>query len=70
MAATAAGSSSVIERHELLAAGASFDYPQAALQVGHIGGGGEELLVPIDRPQPAQQPLEQAVGFTIVHRSD
>jgi hypothetical protein len=28
------------------------------------------LLVPIDRPQPAQQPLEQAVKFTIVHRSD
>jgi hypothetical protein len=28
------------------------------------------LLVPIDRPQPAPQPLEQAFRFTIVHRQD
>jgi hypothetical protein len=43
----------VIERHELRPAGTSVENPEAALEVGAIGGGGEILLIPIEAPQPA-----------------
>lgn len=49
---------SMIERNEEPARPA-FDFPQSALQIGEIGGGGHELFVGIPRRPPASQRFHQ-----------
>lgn len=37
----------------------AFDFPQPALQIGEIGGGGHELFIGIPRRPPAPQRFHQ-----------
>src|SRR5262245_12756980 len=59
---------SVVERHELGTAARPLEHSQAPLEVCQIGGGGEVLLVAVERAPPAPQLLQHALGLRgIVH---